>query len=152
MKVRDLFKVNKSYIVEYKVGKHFWLFLEALDENCCMINANNFNEDLIANCLAEIHYNFNYEQEEDTFVGNINMDDILNADISDVSTEAMDFIYFECRTCSECGKLMKEGYCIDDGTEYYCSDECLHKNYTEEEWEEMYDDGEGDSYWTEWEE
>ena len=54
------------------------------------------------------------------------------------------------RECSECGKEMNEGYCIDNGLEYYCSDECLHKHYTEEEYEEMYDDGNGDSYWTEW--
>lgn len=55
------------------------------------------------------------------------------------------------RICNNCGKEMNEGYCIDNGLEYYCSDECLHKHYTEEEYEEMYDDGNGDSYWTEWE-
>ena len=55
------------------------------------------------------------------------------------------------RTCSECSKQMSEGYCIDNGYEYYCSDECLHKRYTEEEYLDMYDSGEGDSYWTTWE-
>jgi hypothetical protein len=55
------------------------------------------------------------------------------------------------RICSECKKKMNEGYCIDGGSEYYCSDECLHKHYTKEEYLEMYDDGYGDSYWTEWE-
>lgn len=55
------------------------------------------------------------------------------------------------RKCSECGKTMSEGYCIDNGLEYYCSDDCLHKHYTDEEYKEMYDDGNGDSYWTEWE-
>jgi len=55
------------------------------------------------------------------------------------------------RICSECRKKMNEGYCIDSGLEYYCSDECLHKHYTEEEYLEMYDEGNGDSYWTEWE-
>lgn len=55
------------------------------------------------------------------------------------------------RTCSECGKEMKQGYCIENGIEYYCSDECLHKNMTQEEYLELYDDGNGDSYWTEWE-
>lgn len=55
------------------------------------------------------------------------------------------------RTCTHCGKSMTNGYCIDNGCEYYCSDECLHEHYTEEEYLEMYDDGEGDSYWTEWE-
>lgn len=42
------------------------------------------------------------------------------------------------------------GYCIDSGLKYYCSDECLHKHYTKEEWLDMYEDG-GDSYYTEWE-
>ena len=46
---------------------------------------------------------------------------------------------------------MTEGFCIENGLEYYCSDECLHKHYTEDEYLEMYDDGNGDSYYTEWE-
>lgn len=58
----------------------------------------------------------------------------------------------ECiRICSDCGKIMNAGYCINHGEEYYCSDECLHKHYTNEEFNEMYDDGNGDSYYTEWE-
>lgn len=56
------------------------------------------------------------------------------------------------RICSECGKGMNEGYCIDSGCEYYCSDACLHKHYTPEKWEEAYADGDGDSYWTTWDE
>ena len=55
------------------------------------------------------------------------------------------------RKCNICGKPMKSGYVIENGLEYYCSDECLHKVYSEEEWNEMYSD-DGDSYWTEWEE
>lgn len=53
------------------------------------------------------------------------------------------------RICSECGEPMKQGYCIDGGSEYYCSDDCLHKHYTPEEREEMYDDGNSESYRTE---
>jgi hypothetical protein len=55
------------------------------------------------------------------------------------------------RKCTKCNEFMTEGYCIDSGFAYYCSDECLHTVYTPEEWEELYDDGEGDSYWTQWE-
>lgn len=56
------------------------------------------------------------------------------------------------RYCVACGEnLTHEGFVIDDGLAYYCSEECLHKDYTEEEWTEMYADGEGTSYWTEWE-
>ena len=54
------------------------------------------------------------------------------------------------RVCSECGKPMYEGYCIEDGAEYYCSEECLHKNLTEEEYENLYDEGRGNSYYTSW--
>lgn len=54
------------------------------------------------------------------------------------------------RVCSECGSIMTSGYCVDDGEEYYCSDDCLHKHYTPDEWDTMYSD-DGDTYWTEWE-
>jgi hypothetical protein len=56
------------------------------------------------------------------------------------------------RECDECGKGMNEGYCIEAGCEYYCSDACLHKHYTPEEWDELYAEGDGDSYWTTWDE
>lgn len=52
------------------------------------------------------------------------------------------------RVCSECGEPMIQGYCVDDGEAYYCSDECLHKHFTDEEWEEAYEEGWG--YWTTW--
>ena len=38
-----------------------------------------------------------------------------------------------CRRCSECGKLMREGYCADMGVAYYCSKYCLHSDFTDEE-------------------
>ena len=53
------------------------------------------------------------------------------------------------RICSECGKEMKAGFVIDGGTEYYCCEKCLHKHYTEDEYIKMYDNGEGESYYTE---
>ena len=55
------------------------------------------------------------------------------------------------RKCDMCGKPMKSGYVIGGGLEYYCSDKCLHKIYTKEEWNNLYDEGNSDSYWTEWE-
>lgn len=54
------------------------------------------------------------------------------------------------RECSECGCLMIEGYCIENGLHYYCSDKCLEKNMTREEFLNLYDEGNGDSYWTDW--
>lgn len=55
----------------------------------------------------------------------------------------------ETRYCSECGKSMKSGYCIGDGQEYYCSDDCLHKRYSQEVYNEMYESN--CAYYTEWE-
>lgn len=55
----------------------------------------------------------------------------------------------DIRRCSECKNIMNQGYCIENGLEYYCSDECLHKHYTKEEYNLMYNSG--DSYYTSWE-
>lgn len=52
--------------------------------------------------------------------------------------------------CDACHGGMNEGYCVGGGSEYYCSEECLHTKYSAKEWEEeMYEDG-GDNYWTDW--
>ena len=59
------------------------------------------------------------------------------------------------RKCDKCRQGMNEGYCIYEGQEYYCSNECLHLVYSEQEWSEMYneeDNGGSSSYWTQWEE
>ena len=54
----------------------------------------------------------------------------------------------EYRICSVCGKKMREGYMVEGGGGYYCSDECLHKEMTEEEYEKYYEDGV--MFYTEW--
>jgi len=54
------------------------------------------------------------------------------------------------RKCTKCNNGMNEGYIIGNG-EYYCTDECLHKVYTIEEWNEMSEEHSEESYWTEWE-
>jgi hypothetical protein len=59
------------------------------------------------------------------------------------------------RICDKCGNGMNDGYIVNGGDEYYCSAECLHKDYSPKEWQEMYDESEenggNDHYWTEWE-
>lgn len=58
--------------------------------------------------------------------------------------------YLDCfRVCDECGRPMIEGYVVH-GCDTYCSDECLHKHLTDEEFNILYDDGNGDTYWTTW--
>ena len=55
------------------------------------------------------------------------------------------------RICNNCGeKLGFDGFVIDDGTEYYCSEKCLYERIGEEEYLELYE--EGLAYWTEWNE
>jgi hypothetical protein len=53
------------------------------------------------------------------------------------------------RICEECGKPMIEGYVVN-GCDTYCSEECLHKHVSEEEYKALYNDGNGDTYWTTW--
>jgi len=53
------------------------------------------------------------------------------------------------RICEECGMPMIEGYVVD-GSHTYCSKECLYKHVSEEEYNTLYNDGEGDTYWTTW--
>jgi hypothetical protein len=52
--------------------------------------------------------------------------------------------------CDECGAGMWDGYMVHGGMFYYCSDKCLHKHMTQEEWMELYADGQSNSCWTEW--
>ena len=54
------------------------------------------------------------------------------------------------RKCDICGETMNSGYVINDGEEYYCSDDCLHGAFSEEEYEELFQ--EDCAYWTEWDE
>ena len=54
------------------------------------------------------------------------------------------------RICCTCGEEMVSGYVVDDGEEYYCSDDCLHGVYSEAEYDELCQ--EDRAYWTEWSE
>lgn len=53
------------------------------------------------------------------------------------------------RRCDVCGRFMAEGYVINDGEEYFCSDGCRRKRMPDEEYGKLYD--EGCAYYTEWE-
>lgn len=54
------------------------------------------------------------------------------------------------RQCSVCGALVCSGYFVEAefSYEYYCSEQCLHEKYTEEEYNEMYE--EDTAFWTDW--
>lgn len=42
-----------------------------------------------------------------------------------------------CRMCDICHSKMTSGYVVDDGLECYCSDDCLHGVYSEDEYDEL---------------
>lgn len=56
----------------------------------------------------------------------------------------------EVRVCSACDHIMIEGFCIGNGEDYYCSKKCLTTELSWKEYLELYNDGNGDSYWTQW--
>lgn len=68
-----------------------------------------------------------------------------------------DAVFWEClneeldcfRVCEQCGKPMIEGYLVD-GCDTYCSDECLHQHLSDDEFNELFDEGNGNTYWTTW--
>ena len=39
---------------------------------------------------------------------------------------------FKCRKCNRCGEGFDEGFCIDGGLEYFCSEKCLNEAYTKQ--------------------
>ena len=43
---------------------------------------------------------------------------------------------------------MIQGYCIRDGEEYFCGDECLGTRYSPAEYLRLYQHGDG--YWSQW--
>lgn len=77
-------------------------------------------------------------------------------------------IYDMVRICSTCNKLINEGYVICGGVSYHCSEECLYKEISKEQWEaltaylideeerteeqeKLFEEyGDTDSYYTEW--
>ncbi|AOV06458.1 hypothetical protein [Sporosarcina ureilytica] len=57
----------------------------------------------------------------------------------------------EERLCSHCKSPMQEGFYFEsDGTQY-CSKECLTKVISWGEYLDIYDNGDGNAYWTAWE-
>ena len=53
--------------------------------------------------------------------------------------------------CSVCNASMEKGYCVDYGYGYYCSRDCLHTDYTPEQWDAMCEDDDDGNYYTTWE-
>ena len=54
------------------------------------------------------------------------------------------------RRCNVCNAVMEDGFIVEKAfiNEYYCSEECRRKKYTDEQYQEMFENDE--AYWTEW--
>ena len=85
----------------------------------------------------------------------VEMADEIGADPNNLTEEDVkkmiehyESTYEGVRICESCGKAMMSGFCVNDGEACYCSKECLHIDYSEEDYLEMYESGE--AYWTEW--
>ena len=48
--------------------------------------------------------------------------------------------------CSKCDDYMTQGYTVHDGLDHYCSDKCLYKDISKEEYLYMYE--QGYAFWT----
>lgn len=120
----------------------FKLFIDDNGEQVALVKEGFKNETILVKDMGDKSINdvVKYFTDEE-----ITLDGLLESGKMD------DYVEFcEFRVCSECGDIMRDGYVVDGGREYYCSDKCLEKRYTQEEWEELYNEGNSDSYYTEW--
>ena len=79
------------------------------------------------------------------------MQDIGNLEEMSLLQDLLENIGIEVRICTKCKKFMVEGYNLTNekfDSVYYCSDECLHQDYTDEDMAEFHDMGIG--CWTQW--
>lgn len=90
-------------------------------------------------------HNFIVEQDKENEV-------VLSTDDIKIKTELAHYFKLAPRFCDCCGKGMWKGFCIDGGLAYYCTKKCLKSEMTYAEFVKLHDNGNGNSYWTTWEE
>lgn len=49
------------------------------------------------------------------------------------------YFYTEGKSCSKCGRVIKKGYCVNNGEKYFCSDDCLSKTYPDKKYDELFE-------------
>lgn len=76
--------------------------------------------------------------------------DVGKHNLATTIQEHLECFELDVRVCTSCLSLMVEGYVIDGGVDYYCTDKCLEIDMTLEEFNEAYGDGETETYFTEW--
>ena len=114
----------------------------------------------IFNTLDDIYEYFNLTPPE-TYKGrSVSVSDLICIDDEDWyyvddfgfkhlgSFEMQTFNGQEFRICSICGSVMIDGFATPCGFMHYCSEECLHEDYTPDEYQKAYEADE--CFYTEW--
>ena len=107
-------------------------------------------------------YAITFDEAVTDFKSRAVIDYLLNNDlkVDAVMVSVFDELLYDCnvKKCDVCNSLMISGYCIEGGFEYRCSDECLcssegnlETDIPKNEFDELFDNGYGDSYYTDWE-
>lgn len=141
----DNYYMNLSYIHtkcndDYQAFEQ-WMFMPIEQDKVVCEDATDDERKLAAEFTEyETHKGFDWND-----IGKTDFESAINAFLEikrgDVTNEV--------RYCSECGLPFNAGYCENGGDAYYCSDHCLHKHFSPEEWEnECYVNEQ--SYYTEW--
>lgn len=54
------------------------------------------------------------------------------------------------RQCSICKRLMQSGWINENDGTYFCTIKCRNTKYTQKEYNDVYDDGNGGFFWITW--
>jgi hypothetical protein len=101
--------------------------------------------------LEKVKIDFEENESQTSGISCINKEDLiieLKKQVEELEDKYILKDNDNIRICDNCHKIMNQGYCIDDGLEYYCSDVCLNTKYSEEEYNGFYT--QGYAYYTTW--
>lgn len=113
-----------------------------MKEKATAFDYGDDTRDLVLSIVHQAIYDFMETMIEDGFaeLNTSTIDDYASKiydPIVAMIKDPTEYWYPEVRFCDTCGKLVREGYCLN-AEEYYCSDECLHEKYSEGEYLAMY--------------
>lgn len=116
-------------------------------------NSSKYLEELLKTPIKELNdlrefievFGFNFDILMN-FLNRINRKNIENIAYF---SELCEILGLEIRICDKCDSFMVEGYHIDGGY-YYCSDECLYGDFTEDEVNHLLEAEDEYNYYTEW--
>lgn len=131
---------NREDVV-YKVYKYFRIFDMAFSkkEDALKIEDENGKH---KDQVQEVYIILREDEKLESFP----LNDVVNRYDSDFEQIIETYTTEYVRICSHCTEVFDEGYLIDDGSAYYCSEKCLDRNISEKEYLEMYENDV--AFWT----